>query len=280
MLLSGPAGVGKTTAASQMPRPYIIDTEQGSVHYGDMIEKSGGVVAELTDASEVIRELRSLITEKHDYATVVIDPVTTLWEQALAEGEQKVGTEYGKHYGWANNLFKRMCNLLTAIDMNVIVTAHEKDDFDTQVSAEGKAERVKVGVTYDGYKKLDYIFDLWCALRRRSKNEPGSARIATVMKTRLDAFPDRDEFEWSYDALAKRYGRDGIEAKVETVTLASPEQVARLMNLIGRLSEDELGKLKLKKVATLQESELSDMPAERIANGIELIESHFKNAAA
>src|SRR5690606_9964742 len=73
LLLSGEAGVGKTSAAIQMPRPYIIDTEQGSLHYGELIEQAGGAVFEATRIDEVITEVRALMTEPHDYLTLVID---------------------------------------------------------------------------------------------------------------------------------------------------------------------------------------------------------------
>ena len=282
MLMSGPAGVGKTTAAIQMPRPYIIDTEKGSVHYGDLIDKSGGAVAELTEASEVIKELRNLITEDHPYQTVVIDSATVLFNQAIEEGRIKEGEEWGRHYGYANAMFKRMCDLLRDIDMNVVVTSHEKDVYSDQTNASGKVERVKEDVGYDGYKKFDYHFDLWFALSRKHRTVADSPRLATVMKTRLSKeFPDREVFEFSYEELAARYGRDGIEAKVESVPLATPEQVSRIRELLGRLKEHELKALKLVTVAGYSEEQLSDMPAERVQKGIEMIQNHLdKNAAA
>lgn len=281
MLLSGPAGVGKTTAAIQMPKPYIIDSEKGSVHYGEMIERSGGAVAELSEASEVIKELRNLITEDHPYQTVVIDSATVLFNQAVEEGRIKEGEEWGRHFGYANTMFKRMCDLLRDIDMNVVVTSHEKDEYADQTNANGKVERVKVDVGYDGYKKFDYHFDLWFALSRKHKTVADSPRLATVMKTRLSKeFPDRDVFEWSYEALAARYGRDGIEAKVQTVPLANAEQVARLRQLIGRLKDDELRTLKLVTVAGYSEEQLMDMAADRVQNGIAMIEEHFNGAKA
>jgi hypothetical protein len=282
MLLSGPAGVGKTTAAIQMPRPYIIDTEKGSVHYGDLIDKSGGAVAELTEASEVIKELRNLITEDHPYQTVVIDSATVLFNQAVEEGRIKEGEEWGRHYGYANAMFKRMCDLLRDIDMNVVVTSHEKDEYADQTGPNGKVERVKVDVGYDGYKKFDYHFDLWFGLSRKHKTMADSPRMATVMKTRLsNEFPDRDVFQFSYQELASRYGRDGIEAKVQTVELATPEQVTRLRQMLDRLKDHELRELKLVTVAGYSEEQLSDMPAKRIQKGIEMIQTHFdKNAAA
>lgn len=280
LLLSGGSGVGKTTAAIQMPRPYIIDTEQGSRHYGDLIRKSGGLPYETTSSADIIDVVRKLMTEEHPYLTVVIDPITTVYDIALAEGERKVGTDYGKHFGYANNIFKRLCQLLTSIDMNVVITAHEKDEFESFTDDKtGKTERVKTGVTFDGYKKLDYIFDLWIQLRRQAKREPSSPRIAHVAKTRLAEFPDQSEFLWSYAELCQRFGKDRIESGVSNITLATPEQVQRFRFLANEIGEDGRKALKIDRaLATVED--IADMPAERMAKGIELMEKHLAAMSA
>jgi GTPase SAR1 family protein len=49
-LFYGSAGVGKTTASIQFPRPYLIDTEKGAENdqYVKMLEKTGGVIFQTT----------------------------------------------------------------------------------------------------------------------------------------------------------------------------------------------------------------------------------------
>lgn len=268
LLLSGEAGVGKTTAALQMPRPYIIDTEQGSVHYGEMIEKAGGVVFESNSVEDVIREVRSLMSEPHDYVTLVIDPITTLFNDAVDEGERKVGNEFGRHYGYANKLFKRLCNLLTAIDMNVIITAHEKNEYGEKLEVIGK--------TFDGYKKLDYIFDLWLRLSRDRKNH---ARNAETRKTRLAEFPDGEVFPWNYEELSKRYGAERLEKGVQAVDLATPDQIERFTFLCNQIGEQGVKALKIDKaLATVED--VADLTSERIAKAIELIEQYRATQAA
>lgn len=260
LLMSGPAGVGKTTAAIQMPNPYIIDTESGSVHYGDLIEESGGAVFESSTIDDVLVEVRALMTDKHPYKTLVIDPVTTLFNNAVDEGERAVGTEFGKHYAHANAKFKRLCNLLTAIDMNVVVTAHEKREY-------GEDMKV-VGMTYDGYKKLDYIFDLWLQLSRTRGHED---RTATVHKTRLDAFPDASEFPWSYSELIKRFPRKQLESGVKSVSLATAEEVAKFNALYKRLTEDEIKATGINKAIT-KYGQPEDWRSDQIESAIKLIE--------
>src|SRR5438445_6256825 len=63
MFMFGPAGVGKTTAAIQFPKSYIIDGERGTENYDQLITQSGSVVYPTTDINEVVQEVKSLLTE-------------------------------------------------------------------------------------------------------------------------------------------------------------------------------------------------------------------------
>ncbi|MAG17651.1 MAG: hypothetical protein CMJ21_06230 [Phycisphaerae bacterium] len=262
LLLYGPAGVGKTTAAIQLPRPYVIDCERGTDHYGDLIEKGGGAVFQTTEMAELIREVRSLVSEEHEHRTLVIDPVTTVYQDLLDDCEKKVGTEWGRHYGAANQQMKRVANLIMSLDMNVVVTAHAKP-----VYGDGMKQ---VGITFDGWKRLDYLFDVAFELEKR-----GQKRVAKVIKTRIAAFPDGDCFEWSYDAIANRYGRDILEKQAGAVTLATPDHVRRFNELVGQLSDQERQRLGIN-CALAGVEDVADLPDERIVNGTELIESHLQ----
>lgn len=264
-LLYGPAGVGKTTAAIQMPRPYIIDCEDGASHYGKIIEDRGGAVFATNSFDEVIAEVRSLMTEKHDYLTLVIDPFTAIYDTELEIGEKKVGTDFGRHYGYAAKNSKRLYHLLTALDMNVILTAHAKNEY-------GDGMKV-IGQTFEGWKKLDYLFDVVFLLERGAQNK----RTATVKKTRLEAFADQSRFDWSYDALAERYGRQKLERKAESVPLASADLVSEFCLAYNQLSEAEIKRLKIDKVVSSLE-EVADLPVARIEKGLELMRRHIRGA--
>src|SRR5258707_13993597 len=113
-LFYGNAGVGKTTASINFPRPYLIDTEKGAVNdqYTKTLEDRGGAIFQCLDFDEVIVEIKSLITEKHGFKTLVIDPMTTLYNDLLDKSAAKVGTEFGRHYNEANKRMKHLCNLL------------------------------------------------------------------------------------------------------------------------------------------------------------------------
>src|SRR3712207_3723948 len=93
LFMFGPAGVGKTTAAIQFPNSYVIDCEKGAENYDRLITESGSAIFQTTDMHEVIAEVKALLTQKHDYRTLVIDTITTVYNDLLEKCELKVGTD-------------------------------------------------------------------------------------------------------------------------------------------------------------------------------------------
>ena len=265
LFMYGPAGVGKTTAAIQFPNSYIIDCEKGAENYDKLITASGSAVFQTTDMHEVIAEVKSLLTEQHDYRTLVIDPITTVYNDLLEKCELKVGTDFGRHYGEANKVMKRLANLIMALDMNVVVTAHSKKEY---------GDNLKVlGHTFDGWRQLDYWFDLVIELGKKGKK-----RFAKVTKTRVDSFPDEDVFEWSYDAVKKRYDIAVLEKPATQVALASPQQVAQIKELLNivRLPEGTTDKWLAKAGVDVWE----DMSTETIQKCIEFVKGRLPGNVA
>src|SRR5688500_15986343 len=164
-------------------------------------------------------DVSALRTAKHDYRTLVIDPITPIYNDLLEKCEAQVGADFGRHYGAANKTMKRLANLIMNLDMNVIITAHAE--------AEYGANLQKLGYTFDGWKQLDYWFDLVVELGKK-----GQKRMADVRETRMEPLPDEDVFEWSYDAIKKRYGASILEREARTVSLATPDQVREIKELI------------------------------------------------
>src|SRR5438477_4868210 len=220
LFMFGPAGVGKTTAAIQFPNSYVIDCEKGVENYDRLVTDSGSVVFQTTDINEVLQEVKALLTEKHEYRTLVIDPITTVYNDLLEKCEQKVGTDFGRHYGEANKTMKRLANLIMALDMNVVVTAHAKAEYGENLR--------KLGYTFDGWRQLDYWFDLVIELGKKGKK-----RFAKVVKTRIDSFPDEDVFEWSYEAIRKRWDPSVLEKEANIVQLATGDQVREMKELLN-----------------------------------------------
>lgn len=264
LFMFGPAGVGKTTAAIQFPNSYIIDGERGTENYDKLITASGSAVFQTTDVREVIAELRGLLTEKHAFRTLVIDPITPIFNDLLDKCEAQVGDAHGRHYGAANKTMRRMANLIMNLDMNVIVTAHAKAEYGENLR--------KIGYTFDGWKQLDYWFDLVVELGKKGKK-----RMGQVKKTRIETFPDEDVFEWSYDAIKRRYDAAMLEREAATVALATDEQVREIKELINivRLPEGTVDKW----FAAAQVSEWVDMPADTLAKCIDYVKNRIPAVA-
>ena len=265
LFMYGPAGVGKTTAAIQFPNSYIIDCERGTENYDKLIAQSGSAVFQTTDIHEVVAEVKSLLTEKHDFRTLVIDPITPVYNDLLEKSELKVGSDFGRHYGEANKQMKRLANLVMALDMNVVITAHAKKEYGQNLSV--------LGQTFDGWRQLDYWFDLVVELQKRGKK-----RMARVSKTRLEQFPDEDVFEWNYEAIKSRYDVKLLEKQATAVTLATSKQVDEIKELLSivRLPEGTTDKW----LAKAGVDAFEDMPAEQIAKCIDYVKNRFPAAGA
>jgi len=224
-LFYGSAGVGKTFAAIQFPRPYLIDTERGAENeqYVKFLNDGGGAIFQTTCFDELLAEVTALLAEKHEFKTLIIDPLTTLYNDLLDVCAKKVGTEFGRHYGEANKSMKHLLNLLTRLDMNVIITSHAKNEYNDKMQV--------VGQTFDCYKKLDYLFDLVFRIEKQNGDRHGF-----VQKTRIPAFEEGQYFPFSYEEIAKRYGKEVLERDAKPQELASNEEVKEITRLIELLN--------------------------------------------
>ena len=263
LFMFGPAGVGKTTAAIQFPNSYIIDCEKGTENYEKLINESGSVVFQTTDIMEVIQEIKGLLTEKHEFRTLVIDPITTIYNDLLDKCEARVGSDFGRHYGAANKEMKRLANLIMSLDMNVVVTAHAKTEYGQNLA--------KLGYTFDGWRQLDYWFDLVVELGKKGKK-----RFAKVVKTRVETFPDEDVFEWSYDSIKRRYDITMLEKEAQAVRLATPDQVREIKDLLSlvRLPDGTVDKWFSKAGVDNWE----DMPAEVVEKCTQYVKGRLPSA--
>lgn len=262
-LFYGNAGVGKTMAAIQFPKPYIIDTE-GSTNkpqYVRAIEKVDGAVLMTVDFDEMVNEVRELLTTKHEYKTLVIDSLTLLYNDLLEKAERKVGTDFGRHYGEANKRMKQLLNLLFRLDMNVIITSHSKNEYGQNLAI--------LGQTFDCYKKLDYLFDLVFEIQKRGKD-----RVGLVKKSRIESFPDGESFPFSYEEIANRYGRAVLERDAVAQELASDEEVKEINRLIELLKVPEETYTKWLEKGSSERWE--DMPKDAIQKCISHLQSKIK----
>lgn len=266
-LFYGPAGSGKTTAAIGFPRPYLIDTERGAENdqYVNRLNDQGGAYLFTTDPDELIAEAKSLISEKHEYRTLIIDPLTIIYNALLDAGIEEKGEEFGRYKIPADRKIKQLLALLLRLDMNVIITSHAKPKWVRSKDSSGKDTAVQEGFTFDCYGRLDYLFDLVFEVQLR-----GRERVGVVRKTRCEGFPESEVFPFSYDEIATRYGRDVLERDANPVVLATRDAANTFAELVSHLSNHEAIVAKLLK--EYDANDLTEVPAERVRAGID----HFK----
>ena len=269
----GQAGIGKTTAAIQFPKAYVIDTERGTNQYSETIKNAGSVVLQTNNIDEIREELKALLTEKHEYRTLVIDPITQIYNQVqekwnrIFESVDKKNSntqDFGMRY-WSRvkSDFKSIQRLILQLDMNVIVTAHQKDQYGQGMT--------KIGVTFDSMKGDDYFFDYIFRLELSN-----NLRKAITIKERAEIgqqkFPE--SFEWSYDAFTKFYGKDIIERESKPVSMATQEQVLNIVDLLSRVKVDDDWEQKVFTKADVERWD--EMTGEQIGKAIEFLQKKIK----
>lgn len=237
ILISGAPGVGKTWFSMTFPNVYLIDTEGGAnlKHYTERLKSNGGVYMGQEDGSldpnTIIEQFTALATEAHSYKTVVIDSISKLFNTIIAKEQERLGDKdaFGASKKPAIAFMRRLLTWTDRLDMNVVFVAHETADW----GVDSTGQRAQVGVKADVWEKLAYELHLWLHAVKR-----GPARSVIVRKSRLTGFPDADTFELDYDHFAERYGKDIIEAKARTITLATPEQLKEIATLLENFKVD------------------------------------------
>lgn len=128
VVMYGVEGIGKTTLASQFPKPIVLDTENGSTHLDvDRVQ--------VTKWTELEGAMHSLVRDAQGYETVVIDSAD--WAERLAtahllEREKKSSIEafgFGKGYVQLSEVVAKaleLCDQLVARGLNVVWVAHSK----------------------------------------------------------------------------------------------------------------------------------------------------------
>lgn len=242
----GAAGCGKTMMALNFPAPYMIDTERGSENdqYLKLLEKNEGVIFQTGDFDDIFNEVKTLLSVEHPYKTLIIDPISTIYSDLIEKCEDyllahpKTGGGFSGAYQLAEKQIKKLLKLILRLDMNVIVTAHAKTEYG---SVGGKLEAL--GITFDGYKKLNFFFDLVVRV-----DLIGNERHGMVTKSRLEGFEVNTKFPFTFEELKKRNDLDKrykpLDMAAQHILLATDFQLTELVRLIDllRISEEVQGK--------------------------------------
>jgi hypothetical protein len=126
IVLYGGHGIGKSTLASQFPKPIFISTEDG-LDALDVVS-----FPRATQISDVVDSIKTLLKEDHEFKTVVIDSVDWLVEPLIsasinAQYDEKQQA-YGKGQMYMAEEFREILQGLDALrtkrGMNVVLIAH------------------------------------------------------------------------------------------------------------------------------------------------------------
>jgi hypothetical protein len=167
-LVYGASGVGKTYLALTAPGPIaVIDTEGGTAFYANRPGLSPFRVLPTKTFAQVEQAVGFIRGNPGSYATLVIDPVTVLY-QTLQDAAQQRRAEVRRDaeadmemLDWqrVKRAYSRLMNDLVNLPMHVVVVAREADLTEERTNAKGRTERVKIGSRPEAEKSTTYHFD-------------------------------------------------------------------------------------------------------------------------
>lgn len=237
-VIFGNRGVGKTHFCCSFPNTYYIDTEglEAHPHFVEMLINNGSDLARINELSEIIAEVKMLLSTKHDYKTLVIDSITfpfhllsNMEAERLAKKSKgdTEGTEFGANMAKAKRQVFELGMLLSRLDMNIIVVAHEKAKYQN-----GE----EIGKMSDVNEKMEYALGSVINLRRVGKNVK-----AFIDKSRYKQLPSNEfiDFDNGYEILCDKFGKVIFTKESEAETLATKDQLEEAKRLIKVLSVPE-----------------------------------------
>ena len=230
----GATGSGKTTTALQFPRAAVIDLEGGTQPYASRFPFHVLPADATNTVGGLEQAVQWLLTHRHDFATLVIDPITIIWDMWQRHWSdifltRKQDTKYFKHEyydlqpkDWMpiKAHLKAFMRRLMALDMNIICTAREKDLY-----ADGSVMK-KIGTTFDGERSFPYLFDLVAHF----EVQPDGTHTATIEKDRWGKIHER-VIPATYESIALAFGPDTLARSADPLPLATSDQAAEIRRL-------------------------------------------------
>ena len=254
ILIYGGEGVGKSTFASQTPSPIWLGADGGTAHLD---------VARMPEPKtweDVIASIRELATEKHDYKTLVVDPVNWLeqlcWdfivkrdEDSFFQGTNSAGKkirsieDYGYFKGqktiaqreWVN-FTHELTALVAAKQMHVVLVAHATVRKQKDPSGEDY-ERYSLAMFEDAAAHLRQWADYVLFARMRTMTTKQGAGAFAKFKAKSDGQREiRTTLNASFDAKSRPQLPDPLPLDYKSFMAARSASANRLETLKGELS--------------------------------------------
>lgn len=239
-LIYGGTGSGKSHFCCSFPNAYYIDTE-GLLkyqHYVKMLKDNNSVAVHITDIEEIIKEVKELMSVKHNFKTLIIDSLSMPcgWlanievERLVRISDKPIeGTEFGANTAKPKRLTYHLGMLLTRIDMNVIVTAQEKVKF---------VKEKEVDPTFDISEKMAYSLGAVVRFKATTLN----SKVAYFEKSRYPELPNKSvlKFDDGFQVLKEKFGEEMFSREVVSEKFATKEQLEQLSHLVKVLNVQEV----------------------------------------
>lgn len=273
MMIFGKPDSDKSKFGCEWPSSVYMDTENGAVEsqYVKTLNEKNSLYFGVTDGSqnlkEVIDQVKALIVTPGDRQSLVIDSVSKSLDTADAEAQELMGDEkdpFSSYKKAGVKQMRRLVMLLGQLDMNVLLIAHAKDDWQGQ----GK-DRKCVGTTFDCWPKLGHEMNLQCEAIR-----VGGVTFMRVKRSKYECLIRGQEIPMTYDAFSKAYGKDVMERKPEGLIIATADQVDEINKLTGilKVSDEDMTSWLNKAGA----EEVQDLSAENAKKMIEFLDKKRK----
>jgi hypothetical protein len=299
LFLFAESGCGKSYFCTQFPKTYYIDCERRIKRqlYVDHLNKNGSVVWQTDRFDDLLAEIKTLASVKHNYQTLVVDSITPIYTKLVDDCHAnllKLGRKlrFSEEYQEANKRFKKLTDLLQVLDMNVIVTAHSKANWE-----DDKAN----GTTFDAYKKFDYYFEV--VMEAKLEKDPKKDMTyykAVIKKSTIVSLAPNHKINFSYDEFKRLYDKElqsftpipVIEAEEMPLSAAKVHNIPAVKTKIKVLSEDVkshlmflMGELQLSDEVKsqwfdkLKVSNIEELSEAKAQHEIQKIEAKYPEAA-
>jgi hypothetical protein len=267
-VIFGEPSAGKSHFVANIPGVYFIDTEnlQKYQKFRDMLNNNGGHIISLNDMNEIISEIKDLLSTKHAYKTLVIDSISVpcghlanLEVERLVKASVKPieGTEFGSNVAKPKRLTYHLGMLLARLDMNVVVTAHEKAKF---------VGNQEVGKIPDVSDKLAYLMGTTIHIQNA-----GGKRLGRVIKSRYSELTDGEtiNIDNGYEFLKKRFGEEVFSREAIVEKLSTKDQLVEFTRLVNILKiPEDIQQKCLTRYSANSFDEISESNAEKIIDSL------------
>jgi hypothetical protein len=267
----GNRGVGKTHFCCSFPNTYYIDTEGLSKHphFVKMLEDNNSIIARINEMGDIIEEVKSLLSTKHEFKTLVIDSITFPFhllanleaERLEKQSKDGDGTAFGRNLAKAKRQTFELGMLITRLDMNCLITAHEKIKFE---------KNIEIGKVSDVSEKIEYALGSVINLRRIGEKVKAYIEKSRYTQLKTHEFLD---FDSGYQILCDRLGKEIFEKEVKTEELASNDQLTELRRLFNALDiSDEIVNKRLAALRCATIDQINKVDAQRMIDNLKIRE--------